>query len=90
MIKLESKIQEIEQKIQKLNVSLGEFVKDDSYNNINYSLREQVLLDLDEASYPITSRLARAIAWSAKWTSVAGCLLALAWITRLSIQQLTD
>ncbi len=88
LIQLESKIRDVEQKIQALNVSLGEFVKEASYNNINYSLREDVLLDIDEKAFPISARFARAVAWSLKWMFLAISLAALVALTRLSIRQL--
>lgn len=88
LVKLESTIQDVEEKIQKLSLTLGEYVQDESYNNINYALREQVLLNVDRERYPITYRLAIAFGWAVQWSLVAAGLAAFAWMIRWSLRQL--
>ncbi|WP_197526478.1 DUF4349 domain-containing protein [Botrimarina colliarenosi] len=90
LLQLEAKIQEIEKQIQALNVSLGEFVKDESFNNVNYSLLEQVPFDVDVKTYPLFVRWISAIQWTIKWYVGGLLLMGLAWLILLSVRTLKE
>jgi len=63
-VELEAKIQEVQQKIQKLDVGLGEFVQEESYSNIQYTLTERIEFFVDETESPLSARFVEAFVWS--------------------------
>jgi len=66
-IKLEDKIQKIEKDIQALGVQFGDFVREESYSNVSFSLIEHSKSIVNEEKYPIMARVFDAFAWTVKW-----------------------
>ncbi len=85
---LEVQIQSIQQQIQSMSVALGDFVKKDSYNNVNFSLTEQVDFYVDEEEFPLSARAVESLVWTVQWyiTVLAG--LGVVLLTRVSWQTL--
>lgn len=83
---LEQEIQKIEQQIQSLNVSLGEFTQEESFNNINFSLTEEIPFFVDEDAYPLPARIVAALVWTVGWYSAGVAVLALLWAVGHSLR----
>ena len=88
LLQLEAKIREVEREVRKLDVELGEFVKDESFHNINYALAERIPLFVDENRYPVSARIAGALAWTLRWYSLGLVVGGLAWGTLASTRVL--
>jgi Domain of unknown function (DUF4349) len=87
-LRLESKAQEIEQKIQDLGVQFGDLLGKQSYYHVHVTLAEHQAGDKRDLAYSIPQRLFHAALWAAVWWFAVALAVAIALATRRSVWML--
>ncbi|MEM6798120.1 MAG: DUF4349 domain-containing protein [Planctomycetota bacterium] len=90
LVSLEAQIQTVQKQIQSLDIALGEFTQKASYNNVNFSLTEQIEFFVDEEAYPLSARLVAAFVWTLRWYFLGIALAAFLFAIKLSVATLRE